>query len=141
MIQLCRRWKITDCSANEARAEAMSFMPNQAAKAEAAMNGTQMKPAFCSHICDSPHGSRASLGSPPSQPNTPAVIANGTTNCTTLTPRLPRPALSASALPFSARGKKKEMLAMEEAKLPPPKPQSSASPRKTGYGVDGFCTA
>ena len=49
MIQLCLRWKITDCSANEALAEAMSFMPNQAAKALAAMNGTQMKPAFCSH--------------------------------------------------------------------------------------------
>jgi hypothetical protein len=28
---------------------AMSFMPNQAAVAETAMNGTQMKPAFCSH--------------------------------------------------------------------------------------------
>src|SRR6185436_20096796 len=50
MIQLCRRWKITDCSANEALAEAMSCMPNQAAKAEATMNGTQMKPAFCNHI-------------------------------------------------------------------------------------------
>ena len=34
MIQLCRREKITDCSAKEALAEAMSFMPNQAAKAE-----------------------------------------------------------------------------------------------------------
>src|SRR6476469_4608704 len=124
MIQLCRRWKITDCSANEALAEAMSFMPNQAAKAEAAMNGTQMKPAFCSHICDWPHASRASRGSPPSQPKTPAVITIGTTNCTTLTPRLPSPALSASALPFSALGKKKEMLDIDEAKLPPPRPQS-----------------
>ena len=44
------RWKITDCSANDAFAEAMSFMPNQAAKADAMMNGTQTKPAFCSHI-------------------------------------------------------------------------------------------
>ena len=51
----------------------------------------------------------------------PTVMTIGTTNCTTLTPRLPRPALSASALPFSARGKKKEMLAIDEAKLPPPK--------------------
>ena len=49
MIQLCLRWKITACSANEAFAEAMSFMPNQQANALAAMNGTQMKPAFCSH--------------------------------------------------------------------------------------------
>src|SRR5689334_14697706 len=114
MIQLCRRWKITDCSAKEARAEAMSFMPNQAAKAEAAMNGTQMKPAFCSHICDSPHGSLATRGSPPRKPNTPEVITIGTTNCTTLTPRLPSPALSASALPFSALGKKKEMFDIDE---------------------------
>src|SRR5689334_18567762 len=117
MIQLCRRWKITDCSANDALAEAMSFMPNQAAKAEAAMNGTQMKPAFCSHIWDSPQGSLAIRGSPPSQPKTPTVIAIGTTNCTTLTPRLPRPALSASALPFSTLGKKNEMLDIDEAKL------------------------
>ena len=48
MSQLCLRWKITACSANEAFAEAMSFMPNQQANALAAMNGTQMKPAFCS---------------------------------------------------------------------------------------------
>ncbi len=48
MIQLCLRWKITACSANEALAEAMSFMPNQQANALTAMNGTQMKPAFCS---------------------------------------------------------------------------------------------
>ena len=71
------------------------------------------------------------IGSPPSQPNTPAVMTSGTTNCTTLTPRLPSPALSASALPFSAFGKKKEMFAIEEAKLPPPKPHSSASARNS----------
>src|SRR5262249_50022737 len=130
MIQLWRRWKITACSANEALAEAMSFMPNQAAKAEMAMNGTQMKPAFCSHSFVVPDASLATCGSPPSQPNTPAVITRGTTNCTTLTPRLPSPALSASALPFSDLGKKKEMLDIDEAKLPPPKPQSSASARK-----------
>ena len=71
------------------------------------MNGTQMKPAFCSHSRVAPPASLATCGSPPSQPNTPAVITSGTTNCTTLTPRLPSPALSASALPFSALGKKK----------------------------------
>ena len=42
MIQLCFLWKITACSVNEALAAAMSFMPNQAAKALATMNGTQM---------------------------------------------------------------------------------------------------
>ena len=131
MIQLCLRWKITDCSANEALAEAMSFMPNQAAKALATMNGTKMKPAFCSHSLVSRPASTAVCGSPPSQPNTPAVIASGTTNCTTLTPRLPSPALRASALPFSAFGKKNEMLAIDEAKLPPPKPHRSASTRNS----------
>src|SRR5450759_2902922 len=137
MIQLCLRWKITAWSANDAFAEAMSFMPNHAANALTAMNGTQMKPAFCSHsgACCVPLATIA--GSPPNQPNTPAVMTRGTQNCTTLTPRLQRPALSASALPFSARGKKKEMLAIDEAKLPPPRPHSSASARKIGYGVDG----
>jgi NNP family nitrate/nitrite transporter-like MFS transporter len=40
MIQLCLRSKITACSANEALAEAMSFMPNQAAKALATMKAS-----------------------------------------------------------------------------------------------------
>ena len=35
-----------------------------------------------------------------------------------------------SASPFSFLGKKKLMLAIDEAKLPPPKPHSSASTRK-----------
>jgi hypothetical protein len=58
------------------------------------------------------------------------VITKGTANCITETPRLPSPALSASALPFCALGKKNPMLDIDEAKLPPPKPHSSASTRK-----------
>jgi hypothetical protein len=131
MIQVCLRWKITACSENEALLEAMSFMPNQAAKALAMMNGTQMKPAFCSHSGVSAPPCWIMLASPPSAPNTPTVITNGTTNWTTLTPRLPRPALSAKALPFSALGKKKVMFDIEEAKLPPPKPHNSASARNS----------
>ncbi len=46
MIQLCLRVKMMDCSENEALAEAMSFMPNQAATVVIIRNGTQMKPAF-----------------------------------------------------------------------------------------------
>ncbi len=61
------RRKITACSANEAFMEAMSFMPNQAAKAEAAMNGTHTKPAFCSHSCVVLPPSTALCGSPPKQ--------------------------------------------------------------------------
>ena len=130
--------KITDCSANEALAEAMSFMPNQAANVATIRNGTQTKPAFCSQsLVLSP----VTCGSPPMAPKTPAVITIGTRNCMTLTPRLPSPALSASALPFSRLGKKKLILAIDEAKLPPPRPQSSASTRKIRYGVSGFCTA
>src|SRR5512144_3451847 len=102
------------CSLNDAFADAMSFMPNHAANALAVINGTQIKPAFCSHSGVGPAGPFTIAGSPPNQPNTPAVLTIGTINCTTLTPRLPRPALSASALPFSERGKKNEMLAIEE---------------------------
>ncbi len=130
MTQLCLRWKITAWSANDAFIAAISFMPNHAAVADNAMNGTQTKPAFCSHNLVAPLASAAVCGSPPSQPNTPAVITSGMTNCTTLTPRLPKPAFSASALPFSDFGKKKLILAIEEAKLPPPKPHSSESARK-----------
>ncbi len=105
-------------------------MPNQLAKAVMMMNGTKKKPAFCSQSGVLPASVAIIDGSPPSLPKIPAVMTSGTTNCTTLTPRLPSPALSAAALPFSFFGKKKEMLDMEEAKLPPPKPQQSASSRK-----------
>src|SRR3989344_5422158 len=130
--QLCLRLNITAWSANDARALAMSFMPNHAATVDSRMNGTQMKPAFCSHICRVSAPFAQICGSPPSAPNTPAVITSGTTNCTTETPRLPRPALSPSAEPLRSLGKKKLILAMLEAKLPPPKPQSSASTTKVG---------
>lgn len=105
-------------------------MPNQLAKAVTMMNGTKMKPAFWSQSGASPAAVATIAGLPPSLPKMPAVMTSGTTNCTTLTPRLPRPAFSAAALPFSVFGKKKEMLDMEEAKLPPPKPQKSARRRK-----------
>ena len=105
----------------------MSFMPNQAASEDTMMNGTQTKPAFCSQICLVWSPLTQICDSPPMAPNTPMVMISGTTNCTTDTPRLPRPAFRPSAVPFSALGKKKLMLAMLELKLPPPKPHSSAS--------------
>ena len=43
-----------------------------------------------------------------------------------VTPKLPRPALRPSAVPCRRLGKKVEMLDMEQAKLPPPMPDSSA---------------
>ncbi len=126
MIQLCLRWKIIACSLNDAFADAISFMPNHAAIVVTIRNGTQMKPAFWSQIFVP---SEAVCASPPTTPNTLAVMARGTTNCTTLTPRFPRPALMASACPFCFLGKKKLMLAIEDAKFPPPKPHRSARTR------------
>ena len=54
---------------------------------------------------------------------------------------MPSPAFSASALPFSALGKKKPIFDIEEAKLPPPSPHSSASISMIQYGVSGLRTA
>ena len=118
---------MTACSAKLAFASAMSFIPIHASSEETMMNGTQMKPAFCSH---SSPPSLFGSGSPPIAPKTLAVMTRGMMNCITDTPRLPSPALSAIALPFCAFGKKKLMFDIDEAKLPPPKPQSSASTRK-----------
>ncbi|MCY1437105.1 hypothetical protein D9M71_532540 [compost metagenome] len=88
--------KITACSLNEALASAMSCIPNQAAMATTAMNGTQISPAFCSH---SWVPSESCCGSPPKVPNRPPATASGTENCITDTPRLPRPAFRPSAVP------------------------------------------
>ena len=98
------------CSLKEAFTAAMSFIPNQAAKVAIARNGTQTNAAFCSQICAP---SLVVCGSPAIAPNTLAVMTSGTTSCMTLTPRLPRPAFRARALPFSFVGKKKEMLDIE----------------------------
>lgn len=73
---------------------------------------------------------------------TPAPIAMtaGTTIWTMPVPRLPPAALGPSALPFSASGKKNEMLVIDDAKLPPPKPASAAPgggpERRLGSGHD-----
>ena len=104
----------------------MSFMPNHAANVEATMNGTQMNPAFCSHIGFVTPLTTHVCGSPQRAPNTPAVMASGTRNCIALTPRFPSPAFSPRAVPFRAWGKKKLIFDMLEAKFPPPKPHRSA---------------
>jgi hypothetical protein len=46
----------------------------------------------------------------------------GTSSCTVLTPMFPPAAFNPSAKPFSRFGKKNEMLAMLQEKLPPPSP-------------------
>src|SRR5512132_2256183 len=73
-------------------------------------------------------------------PRIPTVIMMGARNCIDDTPRLPRPALRPSADPLRSFGKKKLMLAIDEEKLPPPKPQRSARTRKVVYDVVGSCT-
>ena len=79
-------------------------MPNHAAMVDNTINGTQIKPAFCSQICLVTSAFVQVCGSPPNAPNTPAVITNGTTNCTVDTPKLPKPAFNPMAVPFSALG-------------------------------------
>ena len=54
------------------------------------------------------------------------------------TPKLPSPALRPNAVPFCALGKKKLILAIDEAKFPPPNPHNNASKMKNSYGVAGF---
>src|SRR5690606_20900977 len=125
--QLCLRWKIAACAANDAFASAVSVMKNHAAGAAGARHGTQTDAEFCVHTVTLWPSFASVCGSPPSTPKKPAATTSGATNCTTDTPRLPRPALTPSADPLRSFGKKKLMLAMLELKLPPPRPHSSAS--------------
>ena len=56
-----------------------------------------------------------------------------------VTPKLPRPALRPSAVPCRRFGKKVLMLDIEQAKLPPPIPDSSAINWNTHSGVALSC--
>ena len=57
-----------------------------------------------------------------------------------LTPMLPPAAFKPRAKPFSRSGKKKEMLAMLDAKFPPPSPAVAAAVAISQYGVSGRFT-
>src|SRR4051794_20322893 len=75
------------------------------------------------------------------RPNAPAPPTTiGRKNWITATPALPPAALSPRAVPFALVGKKKLMLAIEEAKLPPPNPAVAAIAMNTQYGVSGRWT-
>ena len=54
---------------------------------------------------------------------------------------LPPAALRPSAQPFCFSGKKHEMLVIDEAKLPPPRPASAAQNSIVPNDVDGSLTA
>ena len=67
-------------------------------------------------------------------------IRIGVSSCTLLTPILPPAAFRPSAQPFIRSGKKNEMLAMLEAKLPPPRPAVAATSSISQNGVSGWPT-
>ena len=81
------------------------------------------------------------MESPPMAPNRPKVIARGTRICMLVTPKLPSPAFKPNANPCCFLGKKKLILDMDEAKLPPPKPDNSASTWNFHSGVFISCKA
>ena len=98
-------------------------MNRQAANAAIRINGTNITAALCS--CS------------------PAAVTTtiGTANWIAAVPILPPAALSPSAVPLLRAGKKNEMLAIDEAKLPPPKPARAVTSSSVVKEVWGFCTA
>jgi hypothetical protein len=78
---------------------------------------------------------------PAKAPKMPAVITSGIRICMVVTPKLPRPAFRPRAVPCCRLGKKVLMLDMEQAKLPPPMPESRASSWNTHRGVSLSCRA
>ena len=79
------------------------------------------------------------IGSPPRAPKIPTVITSGITICIAVTPALPRPALSPSAVPCRRFGKNVLMFDIELAKLPPPTPDHSAISWKAHSGQSLCC--
>ncbi|MGY4471486.1 hypothetical protein ACVWWK_007195 [Bradyrhizobium sp. LB9.1b] len=71
---------------------------------------------------------------------TASVIRIGVNSCTLETPILPPAAFRPSAHPFIRSGKKKEMLVMLDAKLPPPRPAVEAISSISQNGVSGWLT-
>ncbi len=124
-------------------------MPNQPMMASGTSNSIHTQPAFWIQVSE-PAGIRPisvplsltrAMGSPPIAPNMPAVITSGMTICMVVTPKLPSPAFKPSASPCWLLGKNPLILLMEQAKLPPPIPESNASNWKTQSGVRVSCRA
>ena len=107
------------------------FMPNQHRIDSGTSDSSQAKPAFWIQVGVpaailpkiQPLSFTSVIGSPPNAPKMPTVITSGITICMVVTPKLPRPAFSPSAVPCSRFGKKVLMLDIELAKLPPPTPR------------------
>jgi hypothetical protein len=123
-------------------------MPHQHSTESGTSDSTQAKPAFCTQVGVpaailpkiQPLSLTSTIGSPPKAPNRPTVITSGMTICIVVTPKLPRPAFSPSAVPCSRFGKKVLMLDIELAKLPPPTPDHSAISWKVHSGQSLCCS-
>src|SRR5258708_2848189 len=132
MIQVCLRLTTASWVFTEDLAEVRLFMKNTAPNTAIAIGSTHIRPAFCRNT--------PPTGLAWNRLMTPSVIRIGVSSCTLETPMLPPAALRPSADPFIRSGKKKEMLVMLEAKLPPPRPageaSSSISPNRGAGGVE-----
>jgi hypothetical protein len=68
-------------------------------------------------------------------------MTKGSSTCITLTPTLPRPALSPRDVPWTRFGKKKLMLDIDDAKAPPPMPDRQARIAKVIHAVPELWSA
>ena len=116
-------------------------MKKKARTASTIRIGTQTRPQFWIQTCPPPNSGGRVWLPPPRAPNRPKVMTKGSSTCITLTPTLPRPALSPSDVPCTLLGKKKLMFDIEEAKAPPPTPDRAASMAKVIQVVSAFCSA
>ena len=124
------------------------FMPHQHSTDSGTSDSTQAKPAFWTQVGVpaailpkiQPLSFTSVIGSPPKAPNRPTVISSGMTICIVVTPKLPRPAFSPSAVPCRRLGKKVLMFDIELAKLPPPTPDHRAISWKAHNGQSLCCS-
>ncbi len=122
------------------------FIPHQPTSTKGIRNNNQTNPALWIQASEPagilpirvPDVVTSSIGSPPKRPN---VITSGTKICMVVTPKFPSPAFSPNARPCCFLGKKKLMFDIDEAKFPPPNPESSASTWNTHRGVFLSCKA
>src|SRR6218665_2358775 len=125
------------------------LMPNQHSKDSGSRDSTQAKPAFWIQVGVpaailpklQPLSLSKDLDSPPSAPNRPTVITSGITICMVVTPKLPSQAFSPNAVPCRRLGKNVEILDIDEAKFPPPRPDHKAISWNTHKGHSGCCSA
>ena len=132
MIQVCLRLTTASWFLIDDLAVVRLFMKNTAPTTAIAIGSTHIKPAFWRKM--------PSTGAAWNRLMTASVIRIGVRSCTLETPILPPAAFKPSAHPFIRSGKKKEMLVMLDAKLPPPRPAVEAISSISQNGVSGWLT-